>query len=204
MQHQLLFLSLILLAAAVLAVPFAKKIGLGSILGYLMAGAVIGPFGVQLFSDVSGLMHFAEFGVVFLLFVIGLELKPARLWVMRRSVFGLGSVQVLVTTGILTGALLMLGLPIHISAILAFSLSLSSTAFALQYLGERGRLNTEYGRSSFAILLFQDVAVIPILALLPLLFSGIGTSSILPPWAGVLFVIVILAVGRQEIGRAHV
>ncbi|PIS10549.1 MAG: glutathione-regulated potassium-efflux system protein KefB [Bdellovibrio sp. CG10_big_fil_rev_8_21_14_0_10_47_8] len=188
---------LIFLLAAVVAVPFAKKIGLGSILGYLIAGAILGPFGAQLFSNVSGLMHLSEFGVVFLLFVIGLELKPARLWVMRKSVFGIGGTQVLLGTLVLSAASFALGLDLKLSLIVGFALSLSSTAFALQYLGERKQLTTEYGRSAFAVLLFQDVAVIPVLAILPLLFVGLGTESALPPWVGILVVIAILTLGRH-------
>lgn len=197
MANQFLFLFLILLAAAVLAVPLAKKIGLGSILGYLIAGAVIGPSGAKLFSDVTGLMHFSEFGVVFLLFVIGLELKPARLWVMRKSVFGLGGVQALITTLFFCAVLMILGFSFILSLVVGFTLSLSSTAFALQYLGERNQLTTDYGRSAFAILLFQDVAVIPMLAVLPILFVGLGTSSRFPPWVGIIVVAVILLLGRR-------
>jgi monovalent cation:proton antiporter-2 (CPA2) family protein len=197
MSHQFLILTIIFLAAAVAAVPLAKRFGLGSILGYLIAGAVIGPFGVQIFSDVSGLLHFSEFGVVFLLFVIGLELKPSRLWVMRHSVFGVGGVQVVLTTLVFAAALMAIGLEMEHGFVLGFALSLSSTAFALQFLGERNQLTTEYGRSAFGILLFQDVAVIPALALLPLLFEGLGSSSRMSVWVGIIIVAVILAFGRH-------
>jgi monovalent cation:proton antiporter-2 (CPA2) family protein len=196
-SHQILFLILIFLAAAVFAVPLAKKFGLGSILGYLIAGAVIGPFGVSIFSDVEDLMHLSEFGVVFLLFVIGLELKPARLWVMRRAVFGLGGAQAVLTTLLLAGAMMVAGMELGLSLVLGFTLALSSTAFALQYLGERSQLQTDYGRASFAILLFQDVAVIPVLAILPLVFVSLQVKSQLPPWVGVLVVAGILAFGRK-------
>lgn len=196
MNSQILFLVLIFLAAAVLAVPLAKKLGMGSILGYLIAGAIIGPFGVQIFSNVDELMHVSEFGVVFLLFVIGLELKPTRLWVMRKSVFGLGGLQTLLTTLVLGGALVAFGFQAHLALILGFALSLSSTAFTLQYLAEKNQLNTEFGRSSFAILLFQDVAVIPVLALLPLVFDGLATGSKVSPWIAVFVVVVILGLGR--------
>ncbi len=189
-------MALIFLTAAVVAVPLAKKFGLGSILGYLLAGAVIGPFGVRLFDNVSGLMHFSEFGVVFLLFLIGLELKPSRLWVMRHSVFGVGSVQMILTTVLIATTLWMFQLSWQLSLTLGFALSLSSTALALQYLSERNQLNTEYGRSAFSILLFQDVAVIPLLALLPLLFAGLGSASQIPAWAGLLLVLLILILGR--------
>lgn len=197
MSHQILFLILIFLAAAVFAVPAAKKFGLGSILGYLMAGAIIGPPGVAIFSDVKELLHVSEFGVVFLLFVIGLELKPARLWVMRRSVFGLGGVQVVLTTLLFAGCLALFDLPFVLCLVLGFTLCLSSTAFALQYLGERSQLGTDYGRAAFAILLFQDVAAIPVLAVLPLVFASLQTESQVPPWVGVLVVAAILAFGRK-------
>lgn len=197
MTNQFLFLFLILLTAAVLAVPLAQKFGLGSILGYLIAGAVIGPSGVKLFSNVTGLMHFSEFGVVFLLFVIGLELKPARLWVMRKSVFGLGGVQALLGTILFSGVAMLMGADFELSVVIGFTLSLSSTAFALQYLGERNQLTTDYGRSAFAILLFQDVAVIPVLAVLPVLFVGLTTGSSAPPWVGILVVGAILLLGRR-------
>lgn len=188
---------LIFLTAAVLAVPLAKKFGLGSILGYLLAGAALGPFGAEVYRDVNALMHLSEFGVVFLLFVIGLELKPARLWVMRRQVFGMGGTQVILTSGLLSAAMIGAGMELSLALIIAFALSLSSTAFTLQYLGERAQLNTDYGRLSFAILLFQDVAVIPVLALLPLVFASLATESALPPWVGVLVVGFILLFGRK-------
>lgn len=197
MTNQYLNLFLILLTAAVLAVPFAKRVGLGSILGYLIAGAVIGPSGAEFFSNVTGLLHFSEFGVVFLLFVIGLELKPARLWVMRKSVFGLGTVQAVLGTVLFAGALSFFGFDLTLSLIIGFTLSLSSTAFALQYLAERNQLTTDYGRSAFAILLFQDVAVIPLLAVLPIIFSGLGTASKFPPLVGLVFVILVLIFGRK-------
>lgn len=196
MSHDILLLILIFLSAAVVAVPLAKRVGLGSILGYLIAGAIIGPFGVKVFSNVAMLMHLAEFGVVFLLFVIGLELKPSRLWVMRKSVFGFGGAQVIITTLILSAAFLFFKMNLQISLLLGFALSLSSTAFALQYLSERNQLATDYGRSAFAVLLFQDIAVIPVLAILPVIFSGLGTKSEFPAWAGVFAVVVVLVSGR--------
>jgi monovalent cation:proton antiporter-2 (CPA2) family protein len=196
-SHQILFLVLTFLAAAVFAVPLAKRFGLGSILGYLIAGAILGPFGASIFSDVTSLMHVSEFGVVFLLFVIGLELKPARLWVMRRSVFGMGGAQTVITTLLLAGAIWMAGVELSLALVLGFTLSLSSTAFALQYLAERSQLQTDYGRAGFAILLFQDVAVIPVLAALPLVFKSLSSQSSLPPWVGVLVVVLIAVLGRH-------
>ncbi len=188
--------ALLFLASAVVAVPLFKKLGLGSVLGYLAAGMVIGPWGLGAFSDVENILHFAEFGVVLLLFLIGLELQPSRLWELRRSVFGLGGAQVLGTGALLTGVGLVAGLPPTTALVAGLGLSLSSTAFALQLLAEKNELTTEHGRAAFGILLFQDLAVIPMLALLPLL----GTSPVAsaePGWlaalkgAGVLVAVVL-------------
>ncbi len=164
-----LFETLIYLAAAVLSVPLSKALGLGSVVGYLMAGSAIGPWGLRLISDTKTANHVSEFGVVFLLFVIGLELKPSRLWSLRRAVFGLGAAQVIGTTALFTAVGLTLGLPFASAALVGIGLSLSSTAFAMQLLGERNQLSTPFGQTSFAILLFQDLAVIPLMAVLPLL-----------------------------------
>ncbi len=168
--------SLIYLAAAVVVVPLSKALGLGSIIGYLAAGIAIGPWGLGLVTDVQSILHFAEFGVVLMLFLVGLELEPERLWSMRRPIFGWGLVQVLACTAILFIAACALfywarGLNYSWKVLLVASLglALSSTAIALQVLGERNQLATSLGQSAFAVLLFQDVAAIPILALLPLL-----------------------------------
>ncbi len=163
----------VFLAAAVIAVPIAQKLRLGSVLGYLLAGMVIGPWGLGLIGQVDEVLHLAEFGVVFLLFIIGLEMQPRRLWALRKTIVGLGGLQVLATGVALSlAATWVMHLPPVPAAVAGFSLALSSTAFALQMLGERGELTSRHGRSSFAILLFQDLAVIPILALLPLLSVG--------------------------------
>jgi glutathione-regulated potassium-efflux system ancillary protein KefC/glutathione-regulated potassium-efflux system protein KefB len=162
----------IFLAAAVLAVPLFRRLGLGAVLGYLAAGIVIGPFGLAFVQNVESIMHFAELGVVLLLFVIGLELQPSRLWVLRKTVFGLGTAQVVLTGLVLAVAAVALGLSWQASLVLGLALSMSSTAFVLQILAERGELTTRHGRSAFAILLFQDIAVIPLLALIPLLGPG--------------------------------
>ncbi len=164
-------LSAIFLAAAVIAVPLAKKLGLGSVLGYLAAGAAIGPWGLGLVRDVDSILHFGEFGVVLLLFLIGLELQPGRLWTMRRPVFGTGGTQVLVTAALLAGASYAFGLPLTASIAVGLALSLSSTAFALQIMAEKGHLTSRYGRTAFSILLFQDIAAIPMIALIPLMGS---------------------------------
>jgi glutathione-regulated potassium-efflux system ancillary protein KefC len=159
----------IFLGAAVLAVPLARRLGLGAILGYLAAGAVIGPQVLGLIGDVADVLHFAEFGVVLLLFVIGLELQPSRLWTMRQSVFGLGVMQMFVTGGALALIARFFGLSPEAAAVVGLTLSLSSTAFALQTLAEKNQLTTRHGRAAFAVLLLQDLAVIPLLALVPLL-----------------------------------
>ncbi|MGH8237548.1 MAG: monovalent cation:proton antiporter-2 (CPA2) family protein, partial [Steroidobacteraceae bacterium] len=159
----------VFLGATVLVIPLFRRLRLSSILGYLAAGVVIGPWGLRIVQDTEGVMHIAEFGVVLLLFVIGLELQPSRLRAMRKAIFGVGLAQVLVTTGVLTVIALALGLPANAALVTAFALSLSSTPLVLQLLAERQQLNTHYGRSSFAILLFQDIAVMPMLAILPLL-----------------------------------
>jgi Kef-type K+ transport system membrane component KefB len=160
---------LILLTAAVVAVPLFQRLGLGAVLGFLAAGILVGPWGLGLIVAVGDIRQLAEFGVVFLLFVIGIELKPSRLWVMRRSVFGLGSAQVLATGAVITLASLMLGVPMRAALVTGFGLALSSTAFGLQILNDRGELGTTYGRSAFAILLLQDLTVVLLIALLPLL-----------------------------------
>ncbi|HYH99230.1 monovalent cation:proton antiporter-2 (CPA2) family protein [Hyalangium sp.] len=177
--------ALIFLAATVVAVPLFKRLGLGSVLGYLAAGMIIGPWGIRAISDVESILHFAEFGVVLLLFLIGLELQPSRLWELRKSVFGLGGLQVVGTGVLLAGVGMFAGLTAPAAIIIGMGLSLSSTAFALQLLAEKNELTTEYGRASFSILLFQDLAVIPLLALLPLLGTS-DTPSTEPTWLSVL------------------
>jgi glutathione-regulated potassium-efflux system ancillary protein KefC len=161
--------SLIYLSAAVIAVPLSKAVGLGSIIGYLAAGIAIGPWGLGLVSNVEDILHFAEFGVVLMLFLVGLELEPRRLWSLRRPIFGWGSAQVLGCAAVLFAAGAMAGAPWRIALVAALGLALSSTAIALQVLGERNLLPTSSGQAGFSILLFQDVAAIPILALMPLL-----------------------------------
>jgi glutathione-regulated potassium-efflux system protein KefB len=177
----------ILLGAAVLAVPLAKRAGLGSVLGYLAAGIVIGPAALGLVTDVDAMLHVSEFGVVMLLFLIGLELKPSRLWVMRHTVFGIGGVQVIVTAAVLTAVgHWVLGFALPIAVIGGFGLALSSTAFVLPMLAERDLLPTQTGRDGFAILLFQDLAIIPLLALLPLLApDGSAGAAAADPWQAV-------------------
>lgn len=159
----------IYLAAAIVAVLLARKLGFGAVLGYLFAGVLVGPWGLRLITNVDNILHFAEFGVVFLLFIIGLELQPSRLWVLRRSVFGLGSLQVFVTGVALTLIAYWFSLGWAPAIVVGFGLSLSSTAFVLQMLAERKELTSPHGRAAFGVLLFQDLAVIPLIALVPLL-----------------------------------
>ncbi len=165
------------LAAAVVSVPVARRLGLGSVLGYLIAGMVIGPFGLGLIGEEGqDVMHFAEFGVVMMLFLVGLELQPSLLWDMRGPILGLGGLQLGATTAAGTGIGFALGLPWQTALAVGMVFALSSTAIALQTLTEKGLINTDGGQSSFAVLLFQDLAVIPMLAFLPLLATG-GTGT---------------------------
>jgi monovalent cation:proton antiporter-2 (CPA2) family protein len=173
----------VLLAATVIAIPLFRHFRLSSVLGYLAAGMAIGRFGFGLVSDAHALNEIAEFGIVLLLFVIGLELQPSRLRAMRRAIFGMGLMQVALTTAVFAAAALVLGLSFNTALIVGFALSLSSTPLVLQLLAERDQLNTHHGRSSFAILLFQDIAVMPVLAILPMMGTqsdntGLGAATI--------------------------
>ncbi|MEP6792123.1 MAG: monovalent cation:proton antiporter-2 (CPA2) family protein, partial [Ramlibacter sp.] len=168
--------SLIYLSAAVIVVPLSKAVGLGSIIGYLAAGIAIGPWGLGLVANPEDILHFAEFGVVLMLFLVGLELEPKRLWALRRPIFGWGSAQVLGCAALLFAAGLACGISWRVSLVASLGLALSSTAIALQVMGERNLLPTSSGQSGFSILLFQDVAAIPILALLPLL-GGVSEGN---------------------------
>ncbi|HTS54539.1 MAG TPA: monovalent cation:proton antiporter-2 (CPA2) family protein [Burkholderiales bacterium] len=183
----------IFLGAAVLAVPLFRGLKLGAVLGYLAAGVVIGPAVLRLVTEVDSIMRFAELGVVLLLFVIGLELQPSRLWVLRKSVFGLGSAQVLITALVLGLIGLGLGLTWQSATVIGFALAMSSTAFVLQVLAERKQLTTRYGRSAFAILLFQDLSVIPLLALIPLLAVGPAVPQGINPWLAALKALMVIA-----------
>lgn len=169
MENNLLLAIFVLLAATVALVPLFKALGLGTILGYLTAGVLIGPYGFGLISDTETIRHIAEFGIVMMLFLIGLELQPLELWRMRTKVAGLGLTQLTVTATLIAGIAYLLGLSIQASIIVGLALAMSSTAIALQSIAARGIMQTDTGRGSLAILLVQDVAVIPILALIPLL-----------------------------------
>ena len=175
-MENFLFQATIYLLAAVIAVPLAARLGLGSVLGYLLAGIVIGPILGLVGSETEDLQHFAEFGVVMMLFLIGLELEPRALWDMRDRLIGLGGLQVTITTGLIMAACMLLGLPWTIALAVGLIFSLSSTAIVLQTLSEKGLMQTSGGRATFSVLLTQDIAVIPMLALLPLLAISHGVS----------------------------
>jgi monovalent cation:proton antiporter-2 (CPA2) family protein len=173
------FQAFVYLVAAVLSVPIAQRLGLGSVLGYLLAGVIIGPFVLGFVgNEGEDVMHFAEFGVVMMLFLIGLELQPELLWRLRLPILGLGGLQVLLTTLLFAGISLLFGLPWQMALAIGMILSLSSTAIVLQTLNEKGLAKTDGGQSSFSVLLFQDIAVIPMLALMPLLaLEGAATAQ---------------------------
>ena len=189
-----------LLAASVICVPLARKLGFGSILGYLLAGMIIGPWGLRLVTDVSEIAQISEFGVLMLLFLVGLEIRPQRMWLMRRAVFGFGLAQVVVTSALLMGLLLAFGLDERGALVLAVVGALSSTAIALPLLAERDLLNTTSGRDTFAVLLFQDLASVPLVAAVPLLAGNGATGGGGPLWLAalkaVLALAAILVVGR--------
>jgi glutathione-regulated potassium-efflux system ancillary protein KefC len=197
-EHSLLFDALVYLASAVVFVPIAKRLGLGSVLGYLAAGCVIGPFGLRFVQDVESILHFAEFGVVLMLFVIGLELEPKRLWGMRRAVFGGGMLQMIACAVPLGAAGLAVGLPWPGALVSALALALSSTAIAVQTMNERNMMPTATGRAAFAVLLFQDIAAIPLIGIVPLLALNPSTPS--SGWVGVgkvlAAIVVVVLIGR--------
>jgi len=191
-----------LLAAAVVAVPVFRKIGLGSVLGYLAAGVVIGPFGLKLFSDPEAILHVAELGVVLFLFLIGLEMRPAKLWSLRGEIFGLGAAQVLLCCALLSGVAMLGGLPPAAAVIGASGFVLSSTAVIMKMLDERGETSTDAGQRAVSILLLEDLAVVPLLALVVVLASMNGTVAETgrPAWQGLLIglgcIAVVVAAGR--------
>src|SRR5580658_3825698 len=207
----------ILLAAAVIAVSLFRLLRLSSILGYVAAGLVIGPWGLNLIGSIDRIMQVSEFGIVLLLFIIGLELQPTRLWVMRRTVFGLGAAQVGLCALLLGLGAYALGQTPLAACVIGFGLSLSSTPLVLQLLAERNQLRTQYGRAAFGILLFQDLAVLPVLAVLPLLSPLPAMHPSAGPWwltllklAGVIAVVVvaggrlILRPALRIVARVHV
>lgn len=184
--------ALIYLSLSALLVSLFHKLGLGSVLGYLAAGFIIGPHALSVVKDVNSVSGFAEFGVVFLLFIIGLELQPKKLWNMRKDLIGYGGLQILICTLGLGAIVKFFGLNWSQSFVIGFALSLSSTAFAMQTLIERKQLQTEPGQVSFAILLMQDIVAIPALALIPLL-STVNTDSNLTRWTALWFIATVIA-----------
>ncbi|EHK2774463.1 glutathione-regulated potassium-efflux system protein KefB [Vibrio vulnificus] len=188
--------SVVFLSAAVVAVPLAQRSGLGSVLGYLLAGVAIGPWGLGLISDVEAILHFAELGVVLLLFLIGLELNPKKLWQMRGPILGLGGAQVVISTLLIACVVTWFDVAWTSALVIGMGLALSSTAIALKVLEEQGLARTETGQSGFAILLFQDIAVIPMLAILPLLAGSGDTGNGWGSLTTFVSVIVLLVGGH--------
>ncbi|AST78430.1 TPA: glutathione-regulated potassium-efflux system protein KefC [Citrobacter freundii] len=198
MDSHTLIQALIYLGSAALIVPIAVRLGLGSVLGYLIAGCIIGPWGLRLVTDAESILHFAEIGVVLMLFVIGLELDPQRLWKLRASVFGGGALQMVVCGGLIGLFCMFLGLRWQVAELIGMTLALSSTAIAMQAMNERNLTVSQMGRSAFAVLLFQDIAAIPLVAMIPLLATS-GASTTLGAFAlsalkvaGALVLVVLL------------
>ena len=204
-EGNMLQAAVVFLLAAVIAVPLAKRLQLGAVLGYLFAGVIIGPQVLGWVGDPQSVSHISELGVVLLLFIIGLELSPKRLWVMRKAVFGVGLAQVLLTAVVIGSvALLAFGQPLNSAVVLGLGLALSSTAFGLQSLAERKELNSSHGRLAFAILLFQDIAAIPLIAMVPLLAGGgadTAEGSTLDHSLRVLGSIAVVVVGGRYLLR---
>lgn len=198
MDSHTLIQALIYLGSAALIVPIAVRLGLGSVLGYLIAGCIIGPWGLRLVTDAESILHFAEIGVVLMLFVIGLELDPQRLWKLRASVFGGGALQMVACGVLIGGFCILLGLDWKVAELIGMTLALSSTAIAMQAMNERNLTLSTMGRSAFAVLLFQDIAAIPLVAMIPLLAAS-GASTTLGAFAlsalkvaGALVLVVLL------------
>lgn len=186
--------AVIFLVAAAVAVPLFMRLGLSAVLGYLAAGLLIGPSGLGLIASSESTLSISELGVVLLLFLIGLELSPARVWLMRRNVFGIGGAQVALTAGVIIAVCLALGLDWRLALVAGLGLALSSTAIGLQILAERKELNHDHGRLGFAVLLFQDIVTLPIIALVPLLaMHGATTEAAPPTWLAALRVVVVLS-----------
>ena len=191
-HHSFLINILFYLVAAIIMVPLAKRLGMGAVLGYLVAGVVIGPWGLGLIKNVEVILSFSEFGVVLLLFLIGLELEPKRLWLLRRPIFGWGGAQVAVVSAGLCAVAMAFGVDWRTALVGGLGLSLSSTAIVLATLGERKLMSTPAGSAGFSILLFQDIAAIPMIALVPLL-GGLVTHAGEPGWLRVAKLAAVLA-----------
>ena len=198
-DHGFLAQALIYLAAAVIAVPLSKRLGLGSVLGFLLAGVAIGPWGLKLIGDVEAMLHFSEFGVVLLLFLVGLELNPKRLWGLRTSIFGMGTLQVVATMFAVTGIGVALGQSFAISLVAGMGFAMSSTAIALATLEEKNLLPTPGGQASFAVLLFQDMAVIPLMLLLSVMAperAGSAGFDLSAAGRAVGLIVLLIVAGR--------
>ena len=198
------------LAAAVVAAPLAKLLRIGTVLGYLLVGVLIGPFGlgfVYTVYEVNSVLHFAEFGVVLLLFLIGLELRPKRLWTLRANIFGVGGAQVAITGLALAAIGIGFGLAWQAALYAGLALSLSSTAFALQVLEEKDELALRHGRLAFAVLLFQDLVAIPLIALPPLFAVAAGNVAPRMTFFSALqaigIILVVVVVGRFMLGPVY-
>ncbi|CAH0136347.1 Glutathione-regulated potassium-efflux system protein KefC [Rahnella aquatilis] len=189
---------LLFLFAAVVAVPLAQRLGIGAVLGYLLAGIAIGPWGLGFIRDVDEILHFSELGVVFLMFIIGLELNPGKLWALRRQIFGVGAGQVILTALVLGGLLYLTKFSWQAAVIGGIGLAMSSTAMALQLMRDKGMTRNEGGQLGFAVLLFQDIAVIPALALIPILAGGSEGSN---NWE--MIGLKVLAFGGMLIGGRY-
>jgi CPA2 family monovalent cation:H+ antiporter-2 len=200
-SESLLINALYYLVAAVIAVPLFKRFGLGSILGYLFAGIVLGPSGLTLIHDPEEVLHFAEYGVILLLFIIGLELAPEKLWNMRGEIAFLGGSQLLVSAGLLAGVFMLIDGSTSQAIVLGLTLGLSSTAFAIQLMNEEHILASPLGRKGFSILLLQDLAVIPILLLVGVLGQSSAGESAVPWYLAVLAVIAVLAFSRYGLNQ---
>ncbi len=194
--HSFLHQALIYLAAGVIAVPLFRKARLGSVLGYLIAGVAIGPWGLRLISNPQTVLSFSEFGVVLLLFLIGLELNAQRVWALRRAIFGLGSVQVIATIGAVTGIAMALGQSLAVGLVAGMGIAMSSTAIGLATLSEKNLLQTPGGQASFAVLLFQDLAVIPLLLVIAMLAGDSEGFEILPLLKAIGLIVAFIAAGR--------
>ncbi|MFM0733132.1 monovalent cation:proton antiporter-2 (CPA2) family protein [Paraburkholderia sediminicola] len=190
----------IFLIAALIAVPLATRLGFGAVLGYLVAGITIGPWVLRLVTDVDAILHFAELGIVLMMFVIGLEMRVELLWAMRRSIFGYGAMQMALCAAVLTATFLIFGAPWRIALTGGLALALSSTAMVIGELQQRKLMDTQTGRAGFGILLFQDMAAIPLIALLPLLGPVASTAAAEPGWLVAMKAIamlgIVLVVGR--------
>ncbi|HSU64204.1 MAG TPA: monovalent cation:proton antiporter-2 (CPA2) family protein [Burkholderiales bacterium] len=200
--HGFLPQALIYLAAGVIAVPLCKRLGLGSVLGYLVAGMAIGPWGLRLIADPQTVLQFSEFGVVLLLFLIGLELNAQRVWALRRTIFGLGGVQVAATVAAVAGIGVALGQPLAVSAIAGMGFAMSSTAIGLATLTEKNLLATPGGQASFAVLLFQDLAVIPLLLVVGLLGGEAETLKWADAAKALGMIALLVVAGRWLVRRA--